>query len=65
MTTDPSSTTPPPATRTGTPGWRDPRLWIGVLVVAASVVLGARIVGGSDDTVGRQPKCRRANLNVA
>ncbi|MDN4160257.1 hypothetical protein [Nocardioides abyssi] len=42
---------PPPATRTGTPGWRDPRLWIGVLVVAASVVLGARIVDGADDTV--------------
>ncbi|GAA1918763.1 flagellar protein FlgA [Nocardioides lentus] len=41
----------PAATRARTPGWRDPRLWIGVLIVAASVVLGVRLVGGADDTV--------------
>lgn len=42
----------PLATRTGPPGWRDPRLWIGVALVAASVVAGARIVGSVDDSVG-------------
>lgn len=41
-----------PATRSSGPGWRDPRLWIGVAIVAASVVLGARLVGAADDTVG-------------
>jgi hypothetical protein len=39
------------ATRTGTPGWRDPRLWIGVAIVAVSVVAGVRIVGGADDSI--------------
>ena len=33
------------------PGWRDPRLWIGVAIVAASVVVGALVLGTSDDTV--------------
>ncbi len=37
------------ATRSATPGWRDPRLWIGVLIVAASVVAGVRVVGGADE----------------
>lgn len=40
-----------PAQRQGAPGWRDPRLWVGVVVVAVSVVLGARAVGAADDTV--------------
>lgn len=39
---------PTPATRSATPGWRDSRLWIGVLLVAASVVVGVRVVGGAD-----------------
>ncbi|GAA5124276.1 flagellar protein FlgA [Alloalcanivorax gelatiniphagus] len=39
----------PPATRTAAPGWRDPRLWIGVVLVAGSVVAGARILSGADD----------------
>ncbi len=39
------------AVRAQPPGWRDPRLWIGVAIVAASVVAGARIVGGADDSV--------------
>ena len=48
----PSHASPaPPATRTRTPGWRDPRLWVGVVVVAGSVLLGARVVGAADDTV--------------
>lgn len=42
---------PPAATRSRAPGWRDPRLWVGVVVVAASVLLGARVVGSADDTV--------------
>ncbi|WP_104107584.1 hypothetical protein [Nocardioides sp. 616] len=41
----------PPALRATTPGWRDPRLWIGVALVAVSVVVGARVVGGADESV--------------
>jgi hypothetical protein len=41
----------PPAVRASAPGWRDPRLWIGVAIVAASVVVGALVLGSSDDTV--------------
>ncbi|MDP3891706.1 hypothetical protein [Nocardioides sp.] len=41
----------PPAARATTPGWRDPRLWVGVAIVAASVLAGARILGGADDAV--------------
>lgn len=42
---------PPPATRATRPGWRDPRLWIGVVIVAVSVVAGARLLAGADDSV--------------
>jgi len=41
----------PMARRASTPGWRDPRLWIGVAVVAASVLAGALVLGTSDDSV--------------
>lgn len=41
----------PPATLMKPPGWRDPRLWVGVAIVAASVVAGSRIVGAADDSV--------------
>jgi hypothetical protein len=41
----------PPALRGHRPAWRDPRLWFGVVLVAASVVLGARVLAGADDTV--------------
>jgi hypothetical protein len=41
----------PPATRTSSPGWRDPRLWIGLLIVAVSVVAGSRLLAAADDTV--------------
>lgn len=41
----------PPATRAARPGWRDPRLWIGVLLVAVSVVAGARLLAAADDSV--------------
>ncbi|HEX5918511.1 MAG TPA: hypothetical protein VFY76_11685 [Nocardioides sp.] len=39
----------PAATRAATPGWRDPRLWVGVVLVTGSVVAGARILSGADD----------------
>lgn len=41
----------PPATRAGSSGWRDPRLWIGLALVAASVLVGARVLAGADRTV--------------
>src|SRR3954469_10988533 len=44
-------TVTPTARRSSAPGWRDPRLWIGVAVVAASVLVGALVLGTSDDTV--------------
>lgn len=39
----------PAASRTTPPGWRDPRLWIGIALVTGSVVAGARILAGADD----------------
>ena len=39
----------PPATRAGSPGWRDPRLWVGIVLVTGSVVAGARILAAADD----------------
>ena len=39
----------PAASRTSPPGWRDPRLWIGVVLVTGSVVAGARLLSGADD----------------
>ena len=40
-----------PAQRVRRPGWRDPRLWIGVVLVAGCVVAGARMLAAADDTV--------------
>jgi hypothetical protein len=40
-----------PALRDHRPAWRDPRLWIGIVLVAASVVVGARVLAAADDTV--------------
>jgi hypothetical protein len=40
-----------PALRGHRPAWRDPRLWIGIALVAASVVAGARVLASADDTV--------------
>ncbi len=42
---------PPPALRSRSPGWRDPRLWLGVAIVAVSVVAGSRLLAAADDTV--------------
>lgn len=42
---------PPVAVRASTPGWRDPRLWVGIAIVAASVLAGARLLAAADETV--------------
>lgn len=39
----------PAATRAGTAGWRDPRLWVGIVLVTGSVVAGARLLSTADD----------------
>ena len=39
----------PPAARATAPGWRDPRLWIGVALVAGSIVVGAKVVSDAGD----------------
>lgn len=41
----------PPAQRAPGPRWRDPRLVVGLLIVAVSVLAGARILAAADDTV--------------
>ena len=41
----------PPAARAQGPGWRDPRLVLGVVVVAGCVLLGSRVLAAADDTV--------------
>ena len=45
-----ATSTSPPATRAHPPGWRDPRLVLGVVIVAVCVLLGARVLAGADDT---------------
>jgi hypothetical protein len=42
----------PDARRLTLARWRDPRLWVGLVLVAASVLVGARVLAASDDTVG-------------
>ena len=46
----PGAAVPPPAVRLVRPGWRDPRLVVGVLLVCGSVLLGARLLATGDDT---------------
>jgi hypothetical protein len=41
----------PPALRRSRRRWRDPRLWIGVVVMLACITLGARLFATADDTV--------------
>lgn len=48
---NPGGLASPPAVRARTPGWRDPRLWVGVAIVAVSVVVGARLFAAADDSV--------------
>lgn len=47
------STSPPSpdAARQRRTRWRDPRLWLGIVVVLGSVVVGARVLDSADDTV--------------
>jgi hypothetical protein len=42
----------PPATRIRSSGWRDPRLVVGVAIVAVCVLLGGTLLDRADDTVG-------------
>jgi hypothetical protein len=51
LTTGAPAGSSPPAVRTQTPGWRDPRLAAGVVIVAVCVLLGARVLGAADDTI--------------
>lgn len=51
VTSSLGSPDPPPAARTAVPGWRDARLWVGVAILAASVLLGARVLGQADRSV--------------
>src|SRR3954468_7987606 len=41
----------PAARRASPPGWRDPRLWVGLAIVPASIVAGGLVLGTSDQTV--------------
>lgn len=41
----------PTAPRATSTGWRDPRLWIGVALVAASILVGVKVIGAADDTI--------------
>ena len=47
----PATATTPPARRAAAASWRDPRLVIGIAIVAVSVVLGVRLFAAADDTV--------------
>ena len=52
-TTPSAHEAPPPApaaTRTQPAGWRDPRLVVGVVIVAVCVLAGSRILASADDT---------------
>lgn len=42
----------PPATRHRARAWKDPRLAVGVALVAVCALLGATVLGGADATVG-------------
>ncbi len=52
LTAPRTETSTPRATRSRRPGWRNPRLVLGLVLVAASVVIGARLMAAADDTVG-------------
>src|SRR6476661_3005537 len=52
LTAPRQETVPARAQRSRRPGWRNPRLLLGLLLVATSVVVGARLMAAADDTVG-------------
>lgn len=41
----------PQAERVQRPGWRDPRILLGLLLIAGCVLIGARVLSSADDTV--------------
>lgn len=41
-----------PAIRNKRPSWRDPRIIAGIVLIAASVLIGAKLMASLDDTVG-------------
>lgn len=41
----------PPAARQRRTRWRDPRLWLGIVLVLGSIALGARVLASANDTV--------------
>lgn len=45
-----TSAAAPAAVRVTRPNWRDPRLWLGVAIMAICVVAGARLLASADDT---------------
>lgn len=47
---DPDESASPPVKRLRRPRWSDPRLLVGLLIVAGSVVAGARLLAAADDT---------------
>lgn len=47
----PPDSTSPPAVRLRRPGWRDPRLLAGLVLVAGSVALGSGLVAAAADSV--------------
>lgn len=51
----------PAAIRTTSPGWRDPRLWVGVVLVAGSVVAGSAVMGSADDSTAVWAAARDLN----
>lgn len=51
-TTQTTALAAPPARRHHRPGWRDPRILVGVVIVALSVLLGVKVLAAADDTVG-------------
>jgi hypothetical protein len=52
LTAQRPETAAPRATRSRRPGWRNPRLALGLALVATSVLIGARMLAAADDTVG-------------
>ena len=59
----------PPATRHRVSFWKDPRLVVGVALVAVSALFGATLLGGADATVGvwaaREPLARGQDVGPA
>jgi hypothetical protein len=56
--------TSPPATRAAVRRLRDPRMWIGVLLVAVSAMVGGRVLAGADDTVELWAAARDVSAGV-